>query len=92
MGLINFVRNLPNIFTKFVLYKSSVAIKKGKRLGSTELDHNNSPDFAASKLEEENKIKNIVKSKNKTVQKFFLKDITTQFIFSSSNLDILKLM
>ena len=41
-------------------------------------------------LEEENKIKNIVKSKNKTVQKFFFKDITIQFIFSSSNLDILK--
>mgnify|MGYP001055528132 CR=1 FL=1 len=78
------------MFTKFVLYRSSVAIKKGNKLGSTELDHNTSPDFAASKLEEENKIKNIVKSKNKTVQKFFFKDITIQFIFSSSNLDILK--
>lgn len=65
-------------------------MKKGNRLGSTELDHKIRPDFAASKLEEENKIKNIVKSKNKTVQKFFFKDITTQFIFSSSNLDILK--
>lgn len=77
---------------KFVLYKSSVAMKKGNRLGSTELDHKIRPDFAASKLEEENKIKNIVKSKNKTVQKFFFKDITTQFIFSSSNLDILNFM
>ena len=48
------------MFTKFVLYRSSVAIKKGNKLGSTELDHNTSPDFASSKLEEENKINNIV--------------------------------
>ena len=80
IGLINFVRNFPKIFTKFVLYKSSVAIKKGNRLGSTELDQRIRPAFAASKLEEENRIKLVVKSKNKMVKKFFFKDITIQFI------------
>lgn len=65
-------------------------MKKGNKLGSTELDHRIRPFLAASKLEEENIIKNIVKSKNKIVQKFFFKDITTQFIFSPSNLEYIK--
>ena len=71
IGRINFVRNFPKIFTKFVLYKSSVAIKKGKRLGSTELDQRIRPAFAASKLEEENRIKLVVKSKNPILQELF---------------------
>lgn len=68
------------MFTKLVRYNSSVAIKKGKRLGKTEVDQSTRPSLAASKLEEENITKLAVKSKNKMVKKFFFKDITIQFI------------
>jgi hypothetical protein len=63
-----------------VLYKSSVAIKNGKRLGKTELDQRSKPFFADSKLEEEKRIKHIAKNENKIVKKFFFKEIIISFM------------
>lgn len=61
----------------FVLLNNSVATKKGKRDGTTELAHNVIPDFAAIKLEFENiiseKINNI---KNMTNKLSFIENIT----------------
>lgn len=57
-------------------------MKKGKRLGKTDVDQSIRPDLAAYKLEEENIIKLTVKSKNKMVKKFFFTDITIQFIYN----------
>lgn len=50
----------------FVYPKSSVAIKNGKREGTTELAHRESPDLAEDKLVLENTSSNIV---NKHIQK-----------------------
>ena len=66
--------------TKLVLHRSSVAIKNGNNVGKTEVAHNDSPFCAAIKLVDENKSKLIVKSKNRMVNRFFLREITIKFI------------
>ena len=61
---------------KFVRQSSSVAIKKGKRVGSTEFAQSFSPVWAATKLLAENKIRLKVNNKNITVKKYFFMEIT----------------
>lgn len=76
----NFVRNLPKIFTKFVLYKSSVAIKNGKSVGKTEFAQSKIPSLLASKFELENRSRQIKNATNIIVKKFFFREITRKFI------------
>ena len=59
-GLIKILKNLPKIFGILVLESNSVATKKGKREGTTAVAHSINPCFAASKLEEENSIRQTV--------------------------------
>lgn len=61
---------LPKYLGILVLDKTSVAIKNGKREGTTEFAHNFSPDFAACKLVDENRTRHMVNSRNMTGIKF----------------------
>lgn len=63
-GFIILLKILPKNLGIFVLDKTSVAIKKGKREGTTEFAQSFNPDFVACILLEENKIKHIVNIKN----------------------------
>ena len=59
---------------------NSVAIKKGKRDGTTEFAHNDNPDFTADKLVLEKINKPNVKAK-KTSENIFLFNLITQKLF-----------
>lgn len=65
MGFIYLLSSFPIKFTTVVWESSSVAIKKGKRAGTTEFAHSSNPFFVADKFSLENIIKHIVKSTNK---------------------------
>lgn len=82
-GFINLFKNLPNICIKLVLHNNSVATKKGKRVGTTDVAHNFKPFCAADKFDVENRIRLNVKSKNIIVKKYFLIEITINRIISS---------
>ena len=71
-GFIKRLNNLPNIKGMLVHESSSVATKKGKRVGTIEVDHKLRPDFVAFKFDDENNTKHIVKTKNKVGKIFFL--------------------
>ena len=57
-GFIIFLNIFPKSLGTFVLESNSVAIKKGRREGTTEFAHNFKPDF------EEKRIKHIINIKN----------------------------
>lgn len=58
------LKKFPKILGIFVFKSNSVATKKGKREGTTEVAHKFKPIFAAIKLLEEKRIKHIVKISN----------------------------
>ena len=58
------------MFIIFVCINNSVATKNGKSEGTTELAHNDKPDFTAGRLELENTNKQSVKVKNIIGKKF----------------------
>ena len=60
--------------TTEVWESSSVAIKKGKRAGTTEFAHSSNPFFVADKFSLENIIRHIVKSINKVGNMCFFMD------------------
>lgn len=60
--------------TTEVWESSSVAIKKGKRAGTTEFAHSSNPLFVADKFSLENIIRHIVKSINKVGNMCFFMD------------------
>ena len=74
IGFINILKNLPNMWAILVLESNSVAMKNGKREGTTDVAHKIRPDLAAVRLYVENITKEIVKSK-KIIGKicFFIK-------------------
>jgi flagellar biosynthesis/type III secretory pathway M-ring protein FliF/YscJ len=80
IGFINLLNNLPNNLGILVLDKSSVAIKKGKSDGITEVAHNFKPDFAAAKLLLENSNKHNVKTRKIIERKFLFILKTNIFI------------
>ena len=61
IGLINLFRYFPSIGIKLVLFRSSVATKNGKRVGTTEFAHRKRPSFAEVKLVFENNTKHKIK-------------------------------
>ena len=63
-GFIIFLNIFPKSLGTFVLESNSVAIKKGRREGTTEFAHNFKPDFAAFMLLDEKSIKHIINIKN----------------------------
>ena len=75
-GLIKILKSLPRKCGIFVLESNSVATKKGNKDGTTEVPHKINPDFAATRLEEENITKHIVNSNIKIGIMFFLIFIT----------------
>ena len=81
IGFTNLFKNLPKIFIKFVLRSSSVATKKGKRVGRTEVANKASPFLAATKFVPENNIRQIVNIIKTHVNRYFFKFITKKFIF-----------
>ena len=60
IGLINLFKSFPKIEITFVYPRSSVAMKKGSREGTTEFAHKASPVFADDKFAFENINKNRV--------------------------------
>lgn len=82
-GFMNLLNNLPNSCIKLVLHNNSVATKKGNRVGTTDVAHNFNPFCAADKLDVENRTRLNVKSKNTTVKKYFLIEITKNRIIAS---------
>lgn len=75
-GFMKGFKILPNMVTIFVCINNSVATKKGKREGTTELAQSCSPDFTAGKLLFEKMSKQKVKDKNNRGRMFFLSFIT----------------
>jgi len=73
-GRINRFNKRPKKSTTGVWLNKSVAIKKGKSDGTTELAHKLSPFFAAEILEVENKIRPKVNSTNIIDKIFFFVD------------------
>ena len=67
----------PKSLGILVLVSNSVAIKKGRSDGTTELAHNFKPDFAAPMLLDENTNKHIINIKNipEIILRFILKTI-----------------
>lgn len=63
-GFMKMLNNLPKSRGISVFESSSVATKKGKSDGTTDVDHKFSPVFAADKFDDENKTKHIVNNKN----------------------------
>lgn len=80
-GFINLLKTFPKYLGIWVLLKTSIATKKGKREGTIDVAHNFSPDFPACIFAEENKTRQIEKSKKNKEIKFFLthKTITLNF-------------
>ena len=76
-----FFKYFPAIYIIFVLHKSSVATKKGNKLGTTDVIHRASPYLAASKLVSENIISVKINTKHKTVKKYFFTEITIKLLF-----------
>lgn len=75
-GFIKTLRKEPNILIMFVCISNSVETKNGKRAGTTEVAHRESPDFTAAKLVLE-KIKiHSVNDKNRIAKKFLFNFIT----------------
>ncbi len=72
-GFIILFKHLPNELIKFVCINAFVATKKGKRDGTTEFAHNESPFFIAGKLLEEKRSRQIVKNKKTNAKKFLFK-------------------
>jgi hypothetical protein len=73
---------LPNNLGILVLDRSSVAIKKGKSDGTTEVAHNFKPDFAADRLLLENNNKHNVKIRKIIERKFlFILKINIFIVF-----------
>ena|GEM_PF-2207506 len=72
---------LPSIDIIFVYPKSSVAIKNGKREGTTEFAHKLNPFFAADKLLFEKRIKN-------KVNKHIMVGIINDLAFNTSILNL----
>lgn len=70
-GRINLFNNFPRKVITFVYPKSSVAIKNGRRAGTTELAHKINPSFAADKLSLEKITKDIVNNTKRVGIKFF---------------------
>ena len=64
MGFINILKNFPSKWAILVWASNSVATKKGKSEGTTEVAHRVNPVLAATKLDDENITKLNVKSKN----------------------------
>lgn len=69
-GFMILLNSLPKCLGILVLDRTSVAIKKGKREGTTEFAHSFRPDFAACRLVEENRTKHRVNSRNKAGIRF----------------------
>ena len=76
IGFINLLNTVPNFETIFVCISNSVATKKGKREGTTELAHKAKPDFIAGKLLLENISRKNVKPKKSNGRKFLFNFIT----------------
>ena len=79
-GFIIFLSNFPSKGTTFVHPKSSVAIKNGKREGTTELAQSLSPFLAAIKFEFENNTRKIVNNIKIIGIHHFLNEITKNFM------------
>ena len=68
---------------KLVLFRSSVATKNGKRVGTTEFAHRKRPSFAEVKLVFENNTKHKIKLQKIIIYNLFFKENVTHLNFLS---------